>query len=270
MFNLPEEIEGRVNQLLEWIRKRGKVVVLMSGGLDSGVLAYLSSLVLPDSTYGVTVKTAYTVEESVEEASRMAGLFNISHRVLELNDFDERVSGNPVDRCYLCKKLIIRRVKLFAAEIGVESILDGSNLDDLTGYRPGRRALEEEGVWSPFILFKLGKRDLRVIASKAGLYFHDKPSESCLLTRFPYNTHVTLSDLKRVEVAESLVKSFLNVRLVRVRDYGWLCRLELDLNDFHLLLDRGKVSRLVEELKKLGYKYVTLDLEGYRSGSMDV
>ncbi len=270
LLNLPGVLAGRVEELLAWLKGKSRVVVLMSGGLDSGVLAYLCSLVLPGSTYGVTVKTAYTVDDCVVEASRMASLFNIFHRVLEIDGLDQQVSDNPCERCYFCKKLILQRVKCFAKDLGVETILDGSNLDDLKGFRPGRRALEEEGVLSPFILFGIGKKDLRIIASYAGLYFHDKPSESCLLTRFPYNTRVTLSDLKRVAEAERLVKNILNIRLVRVRDYGWFCRLELDLNDFPLLLDGGKVSTLVEGLKKLGYKYVTLDLEGYRSGSMDV
>lgn len=269
MLDLPGDLTARVRELLEWLKGKGRVVVLMSGGLDSGVLAYLCSLILPVSTYGVTVKTVYTVGGCVEEASRMARLFNIFHKVLEVDVFDEGILDNPLDRCYLCKRLILREVKHFASVIGVETILDGSNLDDLKGYRPGRRALEEESVLSPFVLFKLSKKDLRGIALKAGLYFHDKPSESCLLTRFPYNTLVKLADLERVREAERLVKEFLNVRLVRVRDYGWFCRLELDLNDLNLLLSQDKVKGMVEALKRLGYKYVTLDLEGYRSGSMD-
>ncbi|WEU40523.1 MAG: ATP-dependent sacrificial sulfur transferase LarE [Candidatus Odinarchaeum yellowstonii] len=271
MFNLPEDVECKVNSLLGWLRKQGKVVVLMSGGVDSGVLAYLSSLVLPDSTYGVTVKSEYTIDECVFEASKMARLFNIPHIVLDLEMlYIKGIKDNARDRCYFCKKFIIQSVKRFADEIGFETILEGSNIDDLKGYRPGRRALEEEGVISPFIVFNLSKKDVRLIASEAGLYFHDKPSESCLLTRFPYNMEVNSSDLKRVRAAESFVKNFLNIRLVRVRDYGWWCRIEVDFKDFNFILDRSKIVGLVEGLKRLGYRYVTLDLEGYRSGSMDL
>ena len=270
-LNLPGALGVKVSSLLEWLKSRGSVIVMMSGGVDSGVLAYLSSLVLPDSTYGVTVKSASMISESVSEASSMAKCFNIFHRVLEIDVLSVNgVTGNPKDRCYLCKKAIIKKVREFAAKIGVETVLDGSNMDDFQGYRPGRRALEEGGVVSPFILFKLGKKDIRIIADKAGLYFRDKPSESCLFTRFPYNTEIKLADLKRVEAAERIVKDILGVSLVRVRDYGFWCRLELNSKEFAFVLDKHIRERLVECIKKLGYKYVTLDLEGYRSGSMDL
>lgn len=260
----------KVKELVSWVRRQTSVLVMLSGGLDSGVLAYLCSLALPKSTYTVTVSSTNVPRKSVSEAAGIAGFLNITHKVIKLDLLGSgRLANNPRDRCYICKKEIVKAVKEYARDIGVKIILDGTNTDDLKGWRPGLRALEEEGVLSPYVIFGFSKDDIRVVAAAAKLYFKDKLSDSCLFTRFPYGVEVKPSDLRRVEEAERLLEDVLKVRRVRVRDYGFYCRIELDPADFKFTSDRGIVSFVVGEMKKLGYRRVTLDLEGYRQGSMD-
>ncbi|MHA1410421.1 MAG: ATP-dependent sacrificial sulfur transferase LarE [Candidatus Odinarchaeia archaeon] len=269
-INLSDDLAIKVNKLSKWLKDRKHVLIMLSGGLDSGVLAYTASQVIPEGVYAVTVRSVNIPADAVSDALQIAEEFNLKHRVIDVDVLsDPMLESNPKNRCYICKKTIIRNVKKIASELNIECICDGTNTDDLKEYRPGRRAVEEEGVCSPLALFGFSKSDLRVVASAAGLFFKDKKPESCLFTRFPYNRRITEEDFKRVYEAERTVKDTLGVEHLRVRDFGSYCKIELDVSDFERLSDVSKTALVVAKLKKLGYTNVYLDLEGYKSGSMD-
>ena len=190
------------------------------------------------------------------------------HKILTLNELAvPEIKNNPADRCYRCKKELYRRMLQFAEEKGISRLLEGSNEDDLHVYRPGLRAIGELGVRSPLAEMGLTKEEVRFLAKDYGIPVADRPSSPCLATRLPYGTEIDLELLRRIDEAEEFLRklSFYNVRVRVHRD---IARLEIDTEEFPQLLKERE--RIIRKLKELGFPYVTLDLEGFRSGSMDI
>jgi len=243
------------------------VVIALSGGTDSIFLAWTAAGIKDLRFLAVTVNTPYMFASEVKEAEAFCNETGIEHRVISM-DIPDTVTDNPSDRCYHCKKEIMSGIAGIAAKEGLAYIFDGTNADDLLEYRPGIQALREAGVRSPLAETGLTKDEIRELARKAGLAVSDRPSNTCLLTRFPHGAVVTPAELRRAGEAENYIAS-LGFRGSRVRIHGDLVRIEWRENHFDTMMQEESRRKITATLKAMGYRYITIDTEGYRSGSMD-
>ncbi len=252
------------------IRLKENLIVALSGGVDSSVVAALAYGSLRQNSLAVTVKSPLLCSSDLEDATRVAEAIGINHLILSLNELElPAFLYNPPNRCYLCKKFRFTRLRKLAEERGCKYIADGTTLSDLKELRPGLKAAKELDVYSPLIEVGLSKKETSEIATFLGLPVAGKSHNSCLATRLPYGEELTLSKLKRIDEAENYIRSLIPVKLIRIRDHGYLARLEVDRNELGCLLNRNVSRKITKGLKELGYKFVTLDLEGYRFGSFD-
>ena len=255
--------------LLEGIlRSYGSCLIAFSGGVDSTFLVKVASAVLsPERLLAVTaVSETYPCRE-LDFSRKIARKWGIPFQVIRTREFqDARFTANTPKRCFYCKDELFLRLQAIAARKGLQTVADASTVSDLDDYRPGNLVLKARKVCSPLREAGLRKEDVRALSRKMGLETWDKPSLACLASRIPYGTPLTRQVLKRVNQAELILEGE-KLGQVRVRDYGSICRIEVSPRAFGQLLRRRK--RLVPALRKLGYTYITLDLEGYRTGSMN-
>lgn len=268
-----ERTEEKKQKLAEMMEKLAgeDIMVAFSGGVDSSLLlkaACESAGRTGKKVYAVTIQTALHPMEDVGVAERVAEEMGAVHLVLFADELaDAGIENNPTDRCYRCKKLLFQKMKQKAEELGVSVILEGTNADDLTVYRPGIRAVRELGITSPLALLDITKEEVRRLAKEAGISVSDRPSAPCLATRFPYGTRLSPDKMKQVDQGETYLRS-LGLYNVRIRVHGEVARIEVDDGDMTAVLRHRK--ELVSRLEELGFPYVTLDLKGFRSGSMDI
>ena len=241
-------------------------VIALSGGADSTFLVSIAASVSGLQLMAVTVHTPYMFSSEVNDAAAFCESIGVKHLVIK-TDIPHAVGSNPPDRCYLCKKEVMKAVMSAATEGGYAVVFDGTNADDLSEYRPGMKALKELGIRSPLAEAGLTKPEIRKLAREAGLEVSDRPSNTCLLTRFPHETEITHDNLRRAEEAERIVAKA-GFPGARVRIHGELVRIECKDEQFASLLSKEIREKLSSAIKKLGYKYITIDAEGYRSGSM--
>jgi uncharacterized protein len=255
--------------LKEILKKYKSVLVAFSGGADSGFLLKAAVDFLgAEKVLAVTVKSEVIPEKKIMEAKKIAEEIGSKWKTVEIPILSENnLIKNPTNRCYLCKKIILKNLKKIAKKEGINHVIEGTNIEDTQGYRPGLKAIKGLGIKSPLLEVGFSKEEIRILSRKLGLPGWNKPSFSCLATRFPYRTKLTKRKLKKVEEAENLMvaKGF---NQIRVRHYGKLARIEVPEKDLEKLLSQRK--SIIAEFKKIGYHYITLDLEGYRSGSMDI
>lgn len=247
------------------IKSHESVLVALSGGVDSSVVAALAKRALDDNAVAVTIDNGLLGTGDLERASNVAAEIGIRHLRINANPLSlPEVKRNDPDRCYHCKKFIFKKLKSLAEELRLRVVMDGTNASDLREYRPGIKALQELGTVSP--LLHLTKEEIRELAQELGLQVANAPSAACLLTRFPYHTDVTPEMLERVRKAEAVLKNF-GFAQVRVRDHYGIARIEVEKEDHARVLEQA--GSLSEILRTLGFTYVTLDLQGFQSGSMD-
>lgn len=246
------------------------VAVAFSGGADSSLLLKLACEAAKETgkrTVAVTMKTCLHPAAEIQETARAAADMGAEHRIIEVDELSEAgIQDNPEDRCYRCKRFLFAKLCGLAGEMGIRRILEGTNEDDLHAYRPGLSALKEMGIISPLADAGLTKEQVRRLAAQYGLAAADKPASPCMATRFPYKTRLSREDMDRAALGEAYLRQlgFYNVRL---RVHGEIARLEVDAETFSEVLARREA--IMTRMKELGYRYVTLDLEGFRSGSMD-
>jgi uncharacterized protein len=268
MENLSRKYEG----LKHFIQEKGKngVVIAFSGGVDSSTLAAVCYNVLGDQAIAVTAKSPTYPPEEIEEAKEIAKEIGIKHYIIETNELsNENFVKNPENRCYYCKRELLNTLQNFAQKLGFKAVFEGTNFSDLTGHRPGFNAVKEmKNVFSPWVENEFTKEEIRTLAQKLGLSVHDKPALACLASRIPFGEQITEERLNRIGKAEQIIRKISGVRQLRVRDHQGLARIEVGKNERQLLFKVEIIDRIADELKQLGFKFVTLDLEGYRTGSM--
>ena len=265
-----EFLNRKIAEVMEGLRGKGSVIVAFSGGIDSSVVAMLSHRALGHKSLAVTIDSPLLPSGELEAAKREARQIGVKHLVVRLNELEiPGFSNNPPDRCYLCKRFRFKKLKDLAVERDYTTIVDGTNLSDLGEYRPGLKAAKELGVYSPLLEAGLSKEDTCRVAQLLGLPTVSKPAGTCLATRIPYNRRLTATQLARIDQAESYIRSITGVKVLRVRTHGNLARIEVSAGEQNLFFAPKVLSRVAQRLKELEYKFVTLDLEGYRSGSFD-
>ena len=259
-----------VDALHSLIQNMGKIAVALSGGLDSSVLlSFAASVLGKENCLAITVKTPYMMEMEMSDASDLCEQMGIRRIELEL-PIPSCIKANPANRCYLCKKELFTKLKTLAAKEGFPFLADGTNLDDLGDHRPGMKALAELKILSPFKEARLGKDSIRMLASRLGLdtSIIEKPAYACLLTRLEHDTDIDEALLRRIDEAETYLRDF-GLPSCRVRVHGSLARIEIPVNMWQTVLRHDTASRICTRLSHLGFDPVTLDLAGYKRGSMN-
>jgi uncharacterized protein len=261
---------AKLARLEKIVERCGGALVAFSGGVDSTFLLSVARGVLGKKLLAVTVAFPAVPAAEIRNAKAIARALKVKHLVVRADDVLEMTSfrDNPPDRCYHCKKAILSKLLAIAQALGFPCILEASNKDDVRDYRPGHRAVRELGAKSPLIEAGLTKADIRALSMERGLPTWNKPSAACLASRIPYGETITREKLARIERGEAYLVS-LGFSSCRLRHHGDLARIEVPEGEIARLVGAGVKNRIVKKMKALGFRYVTIDIEGYRSGSMN-
>jgi len=262
------QLKNKLFRLKKIIEGSGSCLIAFSGGTDSAFLLKVASSALPkEKIIAVTARSATYPKEELLSAKKIARLLGVKHKIIHTHELnDQRFVANPVNRCYFCKQGLFSRLKQIARKRRLKFIFDASNISDQSDFRPGAKAKKELGIRSPLEEALFSKADIRTLSKKIGLLTWDKPSLACLASRIPYGTPISRPVLERIDRAEKILRG-LKFKQARVRHYQGICRIEVPKKEIARLVKQGQ--SLVDKFKKLGYNYITVDLEGYRTGSLN-
>ena len=268
-MDLTKNLNDKLENLISFLKSK-KVIIAFSGGVDSSLLAYLSNKYAKEALL-VTEKSILYPDEEIQLTSEFAKKHDINHLIMErdpLNDEDFRI--NPKNRCYICKTGLYEDIIKIKEEIKFDIIVDGSNLDDLSDYRPGMQALKELNIATPYIDFKISKQEIREICRYFNLEVQSKPSMACFSSRIPYDQEISVVKLNKIREAEKFLRDKFNLKQLRVRLHEeTLARIEFKPEDFSRILTVKNIEIIKNKLKEIGFTYITIDIEGFRSGSMN-
>lgn len=259
--------DEKYNELTKYLKGLGKVVLAFSGGVDSTFLLRVAKEALGDNVKAVTILSPYIPKWEIAEAEELVKELEVKHEIIEA-PIIESIKHNPENRCYLCKTAVFSMILDVCRKQGYDYVIDGTNFDDINDYRPGLKALKELEVKSPLLECKLTKAEIRTFSKELGLNTWNKPPYACLLTRIPYGSELKVEDFEKIENAEKYMMS-IGFRAIRVRCHGDLARIEVNRNDRSKLFDEELLDTISSKIKEIGFKYVTLDLQGYRVGSFN-
>ena len=261
----------QLNKLLKWFDDKKNVLVALSGGVDSALVAYSAYEKLGKSAIAVTADYKTLAQEELEYAKKISSEIGIKHIVIEYNELaNESFVKNDNNRCFYCRSELSEHLLEIAKEFGSDMIVDGTNIDDLGDYRPGVLALHENGIRSPLAEVGFSKEMVREVAKNVGLSVYDKPSNSCLASRIPWGQRVTAERLARIEIGEKIVKQLTGAKQVRVRDMDGMAKIEVGVDELSLLEDNLVLQKIKNQLKLVNFKDISVDPEGYRPGKINV
>jgi len=262
------KVNDKYGLLKDYISSFHKVAVAFSGGVDSTfLLKAVVDAIGGRNVVAITVVSPYIPSWELEEAGEFTKGLDISHQLIKV-PINQEICKNPENRCYICKHFMFSMMKDLAIRLGYDTVMEGTNLDDLSDYRPGLVALTELGILTPLLDLKITKSEIREMSRELCLHTWDKSPYACLLSRIPYGQEITLDDLKRVELAERFLidRGF---GWIRVRSHGDLARIELKRDERYRLFNENLLDEIDLKLRELGFRYVTFDLQGYRRGSLN-
>jgi pyridinium-3,5-biscarboxylic acid mononucleotide sulfurtransferase len=262
-------IQNKLAQLHQIFKEMDRALIAYSGGIDSTLVAKIARDVLGDRALAVTAVSPSLLPEDLEDAKIQAAEIGIAHRLVKTDEMtNPNYTSNPVNRCYFCKSELYDTLKPLAQNLGYSYTVDGVNSDDLHDYRPGIQAAKERGTRSPLAEVGLSKLEVRELSKFLGLSCWDKPAQPCLSSRFPYGEEITVEKLRRVGQAERLLRN-LGLTTLRVRSEGGTARIELPADKIQAFVQTTDLPQLVAAFQSYGFTYVTLDLEGFRSGKLN-
>lgn len=263
-------IEEKMDALKTILADMGSVIVAYSGGTDSAFLAATAHDVLGEKALAVTAKSPSLAPSELREAVELAERLGLRHRIVETHEVErEDYAANNPNRCFFCKDELYTYLSTYAQDEGYDSIANGTNTDDLGDFRPGLNAAKQYGVRSPMVEADLSKAEIRELSKDMDLPTWDKPAQACLSSRIPYGSMVTVEALTRIAQAEEYLRDEIGIRQLRVRHHDTVARIEVEPQDFITLTDEAVREEVVRKFREIGYSYVTLDLQGFRSGSMN-
>lgn len=270
IVNISKKLQKKFQKLKDIIKKYKSAIIAFSGGVDSTFLAYVANEILgKDNVLLVTAKSETYPDSEFKSAKKLAKKFNFNWIYIKTDELNiKNFKKNPVNRCYYCKSELFTKLKSIAKEKGYESVFDGSNYDDLKDYRPGMKALSELGIISPLKEAKLKKEEIRTLSRCLNLPTWNKPAFACLASRFPYYQNITIENIKKIDIIENFLRKKFKVNQIRARFHNEILRIEVEKSDFEKIIKNSE--KIVKRLKKFGFKFITLDLEGYRTGSMNL
>ena len=261
----------KVNELIQWFDDKNRVFIALSGGVDSALVAFAAFQKLGDSAIAVTADYKTLAKEEMDSAKKICSEIGIKHVLVNYDELEnENFVRNDKNRCFFCRSELVNHLNILAKKYNIETIVDGTNLDDLGDYRPGIKAMKDGGIQSPLVDVGFTKNQIREISKKVGLSIFDRPSNSCLASRIPWGLQVTKERLARIEMGEIIVKNEINAKQVRVRDIDGIAKIELGFNELHLLSNKSIVQNIEKKLLQIGFTSVTVDSEGYKPGKINV
>lgn len=260
---------NKLNKLQEILKNMKSVLVAYSGGVDSTFLLKIAKDVLKENVLAVIAKSETYPEKEYQEAIKLVKKLKVKHLTITTKELlNQNFFTNPLERCYYCKKELFTKLKQIAFEKNINYVIDGANYDDIKDFRPGSKANCELEIQSPLKKSMLTKKEIRLLSQKMNLPTWDKPSFACLASRIPYGEKITKEKLEMIDQAESYLLK-LNLKQVRVRHHDNIARIEVFPEEIPNFITCNIYKKIVQKFKKIGYKYITLDLEGYRTGSMN-
>ena len=262
------QLQDKYEKLKTIIAETGKAAVAYSGGVDSTLLSKVAFDVLKENSIAITLVSPMNAQSEMKDAEDLAKEIGITHYMINDDEIEDEVLANPVNRCYFCKKIEFGRIIEKAAEVGVNVVFDGSNMDDMSDYRPGLQALSELKVISPLRMAGLTKSDIRELSHQLGLRSWNKPALACLGSRIPYGERITIEKLTKIDKSEDYLRSLGFVQF-RVRSHEKMARIEVSPEERSKMFDGNLLDQISKQLKAYGYQYVCMELEGYVTRSLN-